>query len=220
MAIPFKEKVKTLYQLITEPSVLRLLLALRNTGYLIDIGWFNAFKTQSSIDQNKKPLPWVTYSFIDFISPRLNKTMKIFEYGSGFSTLFYAEHSQNVTTVEHNMEWYQKMKSLVPKNAEIFYCEEGIDGLYSKAVKTKEEKYDLIIVDANDRINCTKQALTALSDRGVIILDDSEREEYAEAFDFMALNNFKHLDFSGISPGCFIRKATTVFYCTNNCLNI
>ena len=220
MAIPFKEKVKTLFQLVSEPSVLRLLLALRNTGYLIDIGWFEAFKSKSSIDKRSKPIPWVTYSFIDFISPRLNKTMKVFEYGSGFSTLFYSEHTFSVTSVEHNSVWFEKMKSLVPQNSEIIFCEDDINGFYCQSVKNKKDKYDLIIVDANDRVNCTKQALTELSDRGVIILDDSEREEYTEAFDFMALNNFKHLDFSGISPGCFIYKVTTVFYRSNNCLNI
>ncbi|MFA6598976.1 MAG: hypothetical protein WCS69_14720 [Ignavibacteriaceae bacterium] len=220
MAIPFKEKIKTLSQLIAEPSVLRLLLSLRNTGYLVDIGWFEAFKSGRSINKNSKPIPWVTYAFIDFIEARLNKTMKVFEYGSGFSTLFYTEHTLNVTSVEHNAAWFEKMKNLVPQNSDIIFCEDDIDGLYSKAVSSKGEQYDLIIVDANDRVNCTKQALSALTDRGVVILDDSEREEYGEIFDFMALNNFKHLDFSGISPGCFIRKATTVFYRLNNCLNI
>jgi len=220
MSIPFKEKIKTLSQLVTEPSVLRLLLSLRNTGYLIDIGWFEAFKSGSSINKNLEPVPWVTYPFIDFIEGRLNKTMKVFEYGSGFSTLFYTERTLSVTSVEHNADWFEKMKSLVPPNSDIIYCEDDIDGFYSKAVRTKGEQYDLIIVDANDRVNCTKQALSALSDSGVIILDDSEREEYGEGFDFMTSNNFKHLDFSGISPGCFIRKATTVFYRHNNCLNI
>ena len=42
------------------------------------------------IDKNSNPLPWVTYGFIDFISERLNKSIDVFEYGSGNSTLWYA----------------------------------------------------------------------------------------------------------------------------------
>lgn len=220
MVISLKDKVKTLFQLITEPAVLRLLLSLRNTGYLVDIGWFNAFKTQTAIDLDNNPLPWVTYSFIDFISARLSKTMKTFEYGSGFSTLYYSKKTQSVTTVEHNKVWYEKMVKHHLTNVQIIYCAEDEKGNYSSSIEQIKNEYDLIIVDAIDRVNCIKKSLKALSKSGVVILDDSEREEYTEAFDVMASNNFKHLDFTGISPGCFIRKVTTVFYRTNNCLNI
>lgn len=220
MSIPIKDKVKTIYQLITEPSVLRLLLSLRNTGYLVDIGWFEAFKSKRSINNKFKPVPWVTYPFIDFIEKRLNKTLKVFEYGSGFSSLFYSEYVLQVTSVEHNAVWYQKMKKIIPENVELIFRDDDIDGLYCKAVNLKGEVYDLIIVDANDRVNCTKQALTALSDKGVVILDDSDREEYQEAFDIMAQNKYREITFWGISPGYFNRKATTVFYRPDNCLNI
>lgn len=220
MAISLIDKVKTLFQLITEPTVLRLLLSLRNTGYLVDIGWFKAFKTQSAIDQNNDPLPWVTYSFIDFISPRLNKTMKIFEYGSGFSTLFYSKRTQSVAAVEHNKVWYQKMLKHNLSNVQIIFFAEDENGYYCASIEQIKKEYDLIIIDAIDRVNCVKKSLHSLAEGGVLILDDSEREEYAEVFSFMASNDFKHIEFWGISPGCFIRKATTVFYRTNNCLNI
>lgn len=220
MSIPLKEKIKTLSQLITEPTVLRLLLSLRNTGYLVDIGWFDAFKSRSSINKKSEPVPWVTYPFIDFIEKRLDKTLKVYEFGSGFSTLFYATRTHNITSVEHNLDWYKKMKSLAPSNAEIVFCAEDINGLYSKSIGMKNEVYDVIIVDANDRINCTKQALSALSVKGVLVLDDSDRYEYEEAFDFMKKSGFKEITFWGISPGYFNRKATTVFYRTDNCLNI
>lgn len=220
MSIPIKDKIKTIYQLITEPSVLRLLLSLRNTGYLVDIGWFEAFKSKRSINNKAKPVPWVTYPFIDFIENRLNKTLKVFEYGSGFSSLFYSEHTLQVTSVEHNAEWYQKMKKIIPGNIDLILCDDDIDGLYSKAVHLRGESYDLIIVDANDRVNCVRQALAAVSNQGIIILDDSDRAEYREAFELMAQNKYKEITFWGISPGYFNRKATTIFYRQNNCLNI
>ncbi|MGZ3778662.1 MAG: FkbM family methyltransferase, partial [Mucilaginibacter sp.] len=83
-----------------------------------------------------------------------------------------------------------------------------------------EESFDIIIVDGRDRVNCCKQAVDALSPTGVIVLDDSEREFYREAVDFLLKKRFKQLAFTGISPGLFYRKATSVFYKDVNCLEI
>jgi hypothetical protein len=59
-----------------------------------------------------------------------------------------------------------------------------------------------------------------LSDRGVVVLDDSEREHYAEAIKFFKNNGFRELSFSGVSPGLFYLKSTSVFYKDSNCLGI
>jgi hypothetical protein len=51
-------------------------------------------------------------------------------------------------------------------------------------------------------------------------LDDSDREEYQAVLKELAKREFKNIDFWGISPGYLNRKATTVFYRTENCLDI
>jgi hypothetical protein len=51
-------------------------------------------------------------------------------------------------------------------------------------------------------------------------LDDSERDAYDEAVSFLLSNNFKKIDFWGISPGLFYKKSTTIFYKKKNCLDI
>ena len=60
----------------------------------------------------------------------------------------------------------------------------------------------------------------AVSENGVIVLDDSERAFYKEGIDFMIKKGFKELPFSGISPGLFYLKTTSIFYKPNNCLGI
>ena len=94
------------------------------------------------------------------------------------------------------------------------------NGEYCRKPLRLEQKFDIIIVDGRDRVNCCKQSLEALSENGVVILDDSERHEYAEAIVFFTNKGYKHLPFSGISPGLFYRKSTSVFYRTNNCLGL
>jgi len=220
MAVKIKEKIRVLLQLlIKERSTLEALLSLKHSGYLVDVGWFNAFKNKSSVGKNNEPIPWVTYSFIDFILPRLNKNLELFEFGSGNSTLFYARYVKSILTVEHNKNWYNKIKMSLPENAGIIF--KNVDEKqYEESVLLSDKFYDIIIIDAEKRVECLKQSISRLKEAGVVVLDDSDREEYADAYSIMKEKGFKHLDFWGISPGYFNRKATSVFYRVNNCLDI
>ncbi len=213
-------KLKALANLVTKPKRLFSLLSHGHKGYLDSVGWFKAFDTQQAVDGNGLPIPWVTYSFIDFIKPRLTKELSIFEYGSGNSTLFYAKNIRRVVSVEHDEAWYHKIVKEKANNAEMIFCKLDIAGAYSKKSASLDEKFDIIIVDGRDRVNCCKHGIDGLNEGGVIVLDDSERPNYEEARIFLKQQGFKELSFSGISPGLFYEKATSVFYKTNNCLDI
>jgi hypothetical protein len=213
-------KLKAFATLLKKPDRLKALLSYGHKGYLANIGWFKAFDEQQAVDRNGDPLPWVTYSFIDFIRPRLNKQLSIFEYGSGSSTLFYAKHVKRVVSVEHDQAWFNKIVKSKPQNAEMIFSKLERGGEYARKAASLEEKFDIIIVDGRDRVNCCINSVSALSATGVIVLDDSERAEYKEASAFLKNAGFKELSFSGISPGLFYLKATSVFYRTENCLQI
>jgi len=212
--------LKALAALIAKPNRLKALLSYGHKGYLNSIGWFTAFDQKQAVDGQGKALPWVTYSFIDFIRDRINKTQHIFEYGSGSSTIFYAERAGKVTSVEHDQGWFDKVKGTSPANAEMIFCALQRDGEYAKKATLLDQKFDIIIVDGRDRVNCCKYSLAALSADGVIVLDDSEREVYEPARALLKDKGFKEISFSGISPGLFYEKATSVFYKENNCLKI
>ncbi len=212
--------VKALATLISKPSRLKALLSFGHKGYLNSIGWFNAFDKKQAIDADGEALPWVTYSFIDFIRRRIDKKQNIFEYGSGSSTAFYAKRAGSVISVEHDKEWFDSVSQKNPANAEMVFCKLERDGDYAKKAKSLGKKFDIIIVDGRDRVNCCKYGADALSSYGVIVLDDSEREIYNPARAFLKQRGFKELSFSGISPGLFYEKATSVFYRRDNCLDI
>ncbi|WP_231490655.1 class I SAM-dependent methyltransferase [Pedobacter sp. Leaf170] len=212
--------LKALSTLIAKPSRLKALLSYGHKGYLNSIGWFTAFDNKQAVDGQGKALPWVTYSFIDFIKERINKTQHIFEYGSGNSTIFYAERAGSVTSVEHDKNWFEKVKNTSPANAEMIYCELQRDGEYAKKAALLNRKFEIIIVDGRDRVRCCAYSLDALSANGVIVLDDSEREVYNPARVLLKEKGFKEISFSGISPGLFYEKATSVFYKADNCLGI
>ena len=218
MAVHLTDRIKTLLK--ADFSVIRILLSQLHSGYLLDNGWFQSFKNKTSVDKNGNPIPWVTYPFIDFIRERLNKEIDIFEFGSGNSTLFYATKVKSLTTVEHDKQWFDKISKIIPENVEIIFQEADTDGNYCRCIKNTNKRFDIIIDDALDRVNCIYNSLDSLSEKGIMILDDSERKEYKDGVNFLIKNNFKRLDFWGIAPEILFKKCTSVFYKKNNCLGI
>jgi len=174
VAFTFREKLKTLLILIKEPKALTKLLSLRLFGYLLDIGWFSAFKAGEPVDKNFEPLPWLTYSFIDFIIERLNKEFNVFEFGSGNSTLFFTKRVKQVSSVGHNNVWYNKLKSKIPGNSNLILPKPDSSGDYIAILKQSNKKFDLIIIDGIHRNECCYKATNRLTKKGIIILDDSE----------------------------------------------
>lgn len=214
------DKILTILKLIFEPRLLRALLFARHNGYLLDTGWINSFIKKEPLDKYGSPIPWLTYPAINFLSERLNQNLMVFEYGSGNSTFYYSKIVKKVIAVEHNKEWYEKIKSKLPENSEIVFANLDCHGSYCQTIKSTKQNFDIIIIDAEDRANCIRNCLNNLSEIGVIILDDSERIEYIEGIEFLKQKYFKRLDFWGISAGLIHQKATTIFYRESNCLDI
>ncbi|MEH0157817.1 FkbM family methyltransferase [Limibacter armeniacum] len=190
-------------------------------SYLHQTGWGVSFLQKRPVNKDQCPIPWVTYSFIEFIRPRLHKELNIFEYGSGNSTAFYAERCNSVTSVEHDEEWIKEVKEMLPTNAQLLFRNLKEDPTsYYNAAPESGKQYDIIIVDGRDRVACTKASVSALSSSGILVLDDTERASYQEAIDFMTEKGFKKIDFWGMAPGMVYNKCTTIFYKVDNCLNI
>lgn len=219
MSLTIKEKINTVLKLLSEPKVMYALISFRSFGYLLQTGWFNSFKSGESVDADFKPIPWFTYSAIDFLKERLNNNLNILEFGSGNSTLFFAERVKKVISFEHSKDWHQKILKKIPANAELAITSSLSAKDYLKAL-VEELRFDVIIVDGLFRNECIKASLKHLTEAGVIILDDSERDEYNEGIAFLVQSGFRQLKFSGIAPGIFFRKCTTVFYNDINCMNI
>ena len=146
--------------------------------------------------------------------------MDLFEFGSGNSTFFYSEKVNSVTTVEHNQAWYEKVSTRKKNNVTLLFVPLDENDKYCRSAIESGKKYDLIIIDAEDRVNCIINCLDALKENGIIILDDSERKEYLEGVEFLLKNFFKKIDFWGIAPGVLLKKCTTIFYKPDNCVNI
>ena len=69
---------------------LREAYELKQTGYLKNRGWFRSFEEGRMVDEAGKAIPWMNYSVVDFLEERLAPSWRVFEYGSGGSTAWWA----------------------------------------------------------------------------------------------------------------------------------
>jgi len=162
----------------------------------------------------------MNYSAIAFLDERLTSDMSLFEFGSGYSTLYFAARVQSVTAVEHSAEWRDSLIGELPDNASVMFRELDSDGAYCRAIHDGGNAYDVVVVDGRDRVNSLKQSIDRLSPGGVLLLDDSKRPRYQEAHDHARAAGFRPLHFQGLKPRGKVMDESTLFYRDGNCFGI
>ncbi len=216
----FKERLRAALAILRRPKLTKALLSAGFSGHLVDSGWIQSFLEKKPLDQNGNPTPWHCFAAIKFLNERITPNLTVFEYGSGSSTIYYSARVSKVIAVEHEREWFELVKKKVRNNAAILFQELDRDGKYCRTAKTTGGLFDIISIDGRDRVNCAINSIDCLTEKGVILLDDTDRDEYAPAFLFLKERGFRQLTFWGLVPGYSTTKATTVFYRPGNCLDI
>ena len=182
--------------------------------------WQKEFAIERSInekvclDKDNNPIPWYTYPAIEYLSQLDYSDKKIFEFGCGYSSLFWGNRAKSVISIEDNDNWYQKWQDEFHlDNLEIRKREEGEE--YYNAIFEDNDKYDVIIVDGKCRELCAASAMKALNKGGMIILDDSDRvntsQEYIKAINQLKAGNYIQIDFYGFCPMNNYTKTTSLF---------
>lgn len=189
-------------------------------SYLHSTGWMLSLAEGRPVDSVANAIPWMNYNAIEFLDERLNKNLTLFEFGSGYSTYFYASRVKTVVSVEYDDRWYQLVKLQVPSNVDLVFQQEDTDNEYCRVIAGRGQKFDVVIVDGRDRVNCIKHSITALSDQGVILLDDSQRERYQDGIVLAEASGFRVLHMSGLKATGGRSVRTTILYRDGNCFGI
>ncbi|MUV88828.1 hypothetical protein GJ629_02085 [Halapricum sp. CBA1109] len=180
-------------------------------------GWFESSVSGGvPVDGSGNPTPWYTYSAIDFLDERISRDLRVFEYGGGYSTIWYAQRVEEVIAVEDSKEWTEIVTKRLPRNGEIVYRDSKKE--YTGEILNRE-KFDIVVIDGSYRTDCVESSLKSLSDQGVIIWDDFD---WLDEDDYQLLieDGFSVLPFRGLKAGEASYKCTAIFYRENNCLGI
>jgi hypothetical protein len=213
-----KKALSALLRRTRSGSDILALRALSTNSYLRSNGWFDSVARLMPVDGNARPIPWYTYSAIKFLSDRIESPVSVFEYGSGNSTLWWAERAHRIICCEHDRRWHSLMAGRIPKNVENLFCELTFE--YAQRIGSYCEEFDIVVLDGRDRVSCARNSVSALTRQGVIIWDNSDRTEYQPGYDYLANRGFRRIDFWGMGPINSYGWCTSVFYRINNCLGI
>lgn len=198
-------------------------LVFLENSYLVESGFVHSMVSESLQNKDKEYIPWMNYPTVDFLKERLTNDMNVFEYGSGASTFFLAKRTKEVVSIEYDRKWYDTIsKNLVSKaeNVQLHYTK--LDEEYPNAIKkySQNKKYDVIIIDGRERVKCAIASIDYLSEKGILIFDDSSRTYYKEGIEFYLEKGFKALTFSGIKPTDYRENQTKILYRKENCFGI
>jgi hypothetical protein len=173
-------------------------------------------------------LPWWTFSATQCVEKflLLRPNARVFEYGSGASTIWLALRAGSIESVEHDRLWAEqldqfaceypniKLNTIMPSTATHPICASRKPGwhghefkAYVDSIRDTEGLFDLIIVDGRARADCLKASLPHLRHDGLIIFDDSNRSRYQQAIQACGL---ARQDAHGLKPGVPYPTTTTL----------
>lgn len=162
--------------------------------------------TQSPIDIDGRPVPWITYSAIHYLEQLDLSQKRVFEYGAGASTEYWSARCAKVISVENDKNWFDAVSKKKLRNVDV-YLASGCD--YIRKI-TLNPPYDVICIDGRWRFDCSQVALPYLAAGGIIILDNSER--YPAISQFFRDRGLIQVDMIGPGPINRHLWATSIFF--------
>jgi len=162
---------------------------------------------KQSVDINFREIPWYTYPSIEFIDQFDLTNKNIFEWGCGNSSVFFSNRCSKIKSIEHDEDWYNKIRFKKNLNHEIIL--KSIED-YPSEILADNEKYDIIIIDGERRLECAKNITTHLQSNGMIILDNSDWF-YITANFLKEKYNLIQVDFHGFGPINNYTWTTSIF---------
>ena len=190
-------------------------------SYFNSTGLYRSYRENRPVSAAGEALPWFNYPLIRLLEERLHDGLRVFEYGSGYSTLFFARHCGSVHSVEHNADWVALLEAKLPANASLSTCAAGPRYLAAaEEAANAAGPFDLVLVDGLDRELCLPFAARALTPGGVIILDDSHRSAYVAAVEELTTLGFRALRFFGPKPNALIEAQSLLLYRADNVLGL
>lgn len=172
--------------------------------------WWESRKVET--DTIHVGAPWMVFAAVSFLKKWLKKDMKVFEYGSGGSTVFFSKLSDSIISVEHYEKWYNRVSKYISNNQinnieyrlilpELYTAVTG-SCTDPKSYKScfpefsnfsfkeyvisidayPDECFDLVVVDGRSRGSCILHAMKKVKVNGMLLVDNADRSYYLKPF--------------------------------------
>lgn len=180
-------------------------------------GWHRSLIAEAPVSADGEPQPWLTYPAVRWLGQVLTPDTRVFEYGAGSSTSWFAHPGRvrEIVSVEHDPGWFAQLPQ--PSNGRVIHVpctgtwwETDADAAYVRAI-ADGAPWDVVVIDGMARTTCAQVADDHLSAAGLVILDDTDKAESVPAQKALTGRGLGRLDFWGFKPGLGTQRCTTVF---------
>ncbi|MGE3333100.1 MAG: hypothetical protein AB7I36_05610 [Rhodospirillaceae bacterium] len=179
---------------------------MNNLAHLSDyFGHRRTVEEKAPIWADGSPVPWISYPAISFLNQLDFSQKRVFEYGAGNSTRYWARRAKRVISVEHDQPWFEQVKAANLANTEIFFA----SGTEYVELVAKHAPHDVIVIDGRWRYDCAMNCLAFLSSDGMVILDNAER--YPVMTEHFRANDLIQIDMIGHGPQHTHVTSTSLF---------
>jgi hypothetical protein len=189
------------------------------------VRWLGSLRKNYLLERRK---PWIVFDALDFLESIPLNGARVFEYGSGGSTLYWLARGAECVSIEHDQVWYAMMRERLKDTGRIDYrlvrpqpSPEGGSGDPSdpddyssddaafagqsfRSYVTQidafpSEYFDVVLIDGRARPSCVKHSVPKVKIGGSIILDNADRGYYL-AHTKQYLLDFVTREFVGAGP--------------------
>ncbi len=173
---------------------------------------YSLTRVHDSIELANLDVPWWTYGAIDAVEAWMadrSRPPRVFEYGSGASTVWLARRAGEVHSVEHHRGFADHLRPRLEGMGQVTLQvvepdrvsepvvrsdKEGCQGLdfadYVASIHSVGGEFDLIVIDGRARATCLLAARTHLAADGLVVFDNSWRRRYRTAISESGLNEW------------------------------
>ena len=179
-------------------------------AYLFDklrhnFGFLESVRTQISVNGSGETMPMYTYPCYEYLNSMNWEGADVFEYGTGFSTIWWKNHGANIYGVEHNKNWYEKING---KELGYITLENSIHN-YPHSINIFDKQFDVIVIDGLVRYQCVPPALKNLKSGGIIIFDNSDW--HSNTKELLDTKDLIPIHFHGFKPTHVDSQTTSIY---------
>lgn len=181
-------------------------------GILVAHGYRRSLAAGMAVDAQGKPLPMYTYPAIEYLAQLEFGECEVLEFGSGQSTLWWAQRAGQVTAVEHDDHWVTRLEEAALSNVTCLFAkrEDIATGADYLAVIPAGERFDVIALDGLHYYDCAAAARGLLKPGGLVILDNADF--YPATCALLRNQDFLQVDMAGFKPCHGDAQVTSLFF--------
>lgn len=171
-------------------------------------GQWQTIRDWNSVDSQGHPVPWYTYPTTEFLTHLDLTEFDVFEYGSGNSTVWWAGRAKQVTSVEDDESWHNRIENRIHSDLHNIRYKLEKDPVKYYTMATNE--HDIVIVDGKHRRECLEH-LHEIDWGGVMLILDNA-DWYPKSVQFIQDNiRWMQVDFHGFGPINDYTWTTSIF---------